>query len=217
MIAVVAGSTGLVGTSLLEQLLKDASFSAVITVGRRASGTSATHIPWDFSPGSPLPELDVFRNDGGVMTSAFFCCLGTTLKKAGSKEEFQKVDQGYVLRFAELALKCNAKHFGIVTAFGANPKSRVFYNRVKGQTEEALRELPWNQLYIYHPSLLLGPRTEKRPAERIMVRLGEQILPFVPSKIGKWIGTEASALARMMILNAKHGKTGSHTIEPSEI
>lgn len=217
MIAVVAGSTGLVGTSLMEQLLKDAMFSSVITVGRRPSGTGASHVQWDFSAESPLPELDIIRPDGGVIQTAFFCCLGTTIRKAGSQEEFRKVDQGYALRFADLALKSGAKHFGIVTAYGASSKSRVFYNRVKGQTEDALKEMPWNQLYIYHPSLLLGPRAEKRPAEQMMVSIGKQIRPFVPAKIGKWIGTESQALARLMIINAKFGKTGTHIIDPSEI
>jgi uncharacterized protein YbjT (DUF2867 family) len=159
----VAGTTGLVGRAILEGLLADGSVAAVHALGRREPGvahpTLTPHVV-DFAALPPLPPLD-----------KVYLALGTTIKAAGSRAAFRAVDFDANLAVARAALAAGARRAGLVSAMGANAKSRVFYNRVKGEIEEALARLPFDGLVTARPSLLTGDREALgqpgRPAERV--------------------------------------------------
>ncbi len=163
------GATGLVGSHTLDLLTGDDRFGRVIVPTRRPlpSGNGPEKIDVrivDFErPESfgPLDGLDV-----GI------CALGTTIKKAGSKENFRKVDFGYCLESARLAREAGATRFLVVTSMSSSPRSLIFYSRVKGELEEALKTLGFPYLGIFRPSFLAGERSEHRPGEALGIKLG---------------------------------------------
>jgi uncharacterized protein YbjT (DUF2867 family) len=135
-----------------------------------------------------------------------FCCLGTTIKKAGSQEAFRAVDHDAVLAFARAAKRAGVRRFLVVTALGADARSSVFYNRVKGEAEQALQALGFESLVILRPSLLLGDRAESRPGERAAIVasrvLGPLLRPFGSRPI------EARTVARAMTALAQAAPQG---------
>ncbi|MGH8493557.1 MAG: NAD(P)H-binding protein [Moraxellaceae bacterium] len=173
--AILIGATGLVGGHLLQQLLDSPVYSKVIAVSRRP--VSASH--------GKLVRVETGSFDllgtalAGMKADDAFCCLGTTIRQAGTKAEFHKVDYGYALEFAHSALRNGVKHFLLVSAIGADARSPVFYNRVKGMLEKEVAALGFPQLSIFRPSLLVGDRVESRPGEAIGARLSALIAPFL--------------------------------------
>ncbi len=139
-----------------------------------------------------------------------FCCLGTTLKEAGSEEAFRSVDFDLPLALGERGLALGARHYIVVSALGADSKSSIFYSRVKGELEDALRQQGWPQLTIARPSLLLGQREEIRLAELLAAPFS-RILP------GKLHGIEAIALARALWRLALETGKGSRVVESDEL
>jgi uncharacterized protein YbjT (DUF2867 family) len=175
-VVALAGATGLVGRSLLEGLLADASVAAVHALGRRRPGLTHpklhAHVV-DFTALPRLPPLD-----------EVYLALGTTIKAAGSQAAFRAVDFGANLSVARAALAAGARRCGLVSAMGADAKSRIFYNRVKGEAEEALARLPFEGLVIARPSLLAGDREPLgqpgRPAEKVALAVSRFLGPLVP-------------------------------------
>ncbi len=173
----LAGATGLVGRALLEGLLADDSVAAVHALGRRAPGVThpklTAHVV-DFAALPPLPPLD-----------EVYLALGTTRRQAGSREAFRAVDFDANLAAARAALAAGARRAGLVSATGADARSRVFYSRVKGELEEALARLPFDGLVIARPSVLVGDRAALgqpgRPLERVALALGRLLGPLVPA------------------------------------
>ena len=165
--ALVVGATGLVGRELGRQLAAEPGFARVVALARRpldeGSGSGVETVIADFD------RLEASRD--ALAASHVFCALGTTIKQAGSQERFRQVDYGYPLRVAELAREAGARHYLLVSALGADPRSRVFYNRVKGEAEAAVSELPFRGVQIFRPSLLLGRRAVRRPGERLAAAL----------------------------------------------
>jgi uncharacterized protein YbjT (DUF2867 family) len=153
----------------------------------------------DFAALEKLPEP--LRGDDA------FCCLGTTRRQAGSPAAFRAVDQGAVLAFAWAARRGGAQRFFTVSSLGADAHSRVFYNRVKGETEEALRVLDFGTLAIFRPSLLLGPRREFRPGEKILAGLMWLAEPLLLGGLRKYRAIPAATVARAM-RRCSHGKPG---------
>ena len=199
MKVMVIGATGLTGAKVVDGLLELADVEAVITPVRRK--TDRVH--------EKLTEHEVNFDDleaSSVLFSvdAIICCLGTTIKKAGSREQFRKVDYGYCLKAAELGRAAGADAFLLMSAIGASSSSTIFYNRVKGELEDAIGNLKYPYLSIYHPSLLLGERTEHRTAEA----LGMRVMPLVNlallGPLDKYRGIEAETVARAMV-NEVHG------------
>jgi uncharacterized protein YbjT (DUF2867 family) len=173
----LAGATGLVGHSILEGLLADASVQSVHVLARRnprvAHARITCHIV-DFSALSPLPPVD-----------EVYLALGTTIKVAGSQSEFRAVDFDANLAVARAALGAGARRCGLVSAMGANAKSGVFYNRVKGELEDALTKLPFEGLVIARPSLLMGDRAAlgqpERPLEKVSAVFMKMLGPLIPA------------------------------------
>jgi uncharacterized protein YbjT (DUF2867 family) len=171
----LAGATGLVGRSILEGLLADASVQSVHVLGRRnprvAHARITGHIV-DFTALSPLPPVD-----------EVYLALGTTIRVAGSQAAFRAVDFDANLAVARAALAAGARRCGLVSAMGASAKSSVFYNRVKGELEEALAQLPFEGLVIARPSLLMGDRVAlgqpERPLEKVSAVFMKMLGPLV--------------------------------------
>lgn len=192
--ALIAGASGLVGGFLLEQLMLAPEYDRVIALGRRP--VAITHpklvqVVTDFA-GLEKVAADLRCDDA-------FCCLGTTIKQAGSPAAFQAVDHAAVLAFAWAAQRNGAHRFFVVTALGADAHSRVFYRRVKGETEEALAVLQFSTLGIFQPSLLLGPRVRKRWGERLGAVLLGLAEPVLLGRWRKYRAIEAAVVARAMV------------------
>ena len=199
----LAGATGLTGEHLLDRLLNEPTVAQVQAPTRRPL---AEH-PHLRNPVGPLAEL-LPQLQGRVDTA--FCCLGTTIRQAGSQEAFRAVDLDLVLAVARRAREMGARHFIVISAVGANRASPVFYNRVKGEMEEALKAMDWPQLTIARPSLLMGPRSEFRIGERLAA-------PFMRWLPGKYRGIGACTLARALWRLALEEEDGVRIIESDDL
>ena len=187
MRAVVTGATGVVGQALLRELSSDPAWTSVMAHARRK--------------GSGLPRVQWHGIDEVVRPAdAAFCCLGTTIRKAGSQDAFRAVDHDLVVRFAKDARLANVKSFHVVSAMGADPASRVFYSRVKGEMERDVAALPLPRVCVYRPSLILAQRAERRPAERAGVAAMRALGRVLPQK---WKGIPSEVVARAMARHAK--------------
>lgn len=181
--AVVAGGTGLVGSRLLELLAAATEYSLVVALARHPSRTAPAAIQWRAADFDRLANvLGDIRGSEAVPLDAF-CCLGSTIKVAGSQEAFRRVDFEYVVRFGRWARSANARRLVVVSALGADPASRVFYNRVKGEAEQALGALGLPSLVVLRPSLLDGERALPRPGERLALTLTRPIRALLPRSI----------------------------------
>jgi uncharacterized protein YbjT (DUF2867 family) len=140
---------------------------------------------------------------------AAFCCLGTTIKKAGSPEGFRAVDLDAVVTFARAAKQKGAKVFLHVSSLGADARSSMLYNRVKGQAEEAVAALGFESVYAFRPSVLDGERAESRPMEKVSLVVGRALGPL----LGKYRPTLVSSVAEAMVSACKRPKPGAHVVE----
>lgn len=213
MIAVIAGATGLVGSHLLQKLIDDNQYTQIISVSRNPLPITSSKlkevIVKDFSKLEESSEK--------LKGDAYFCCLGTTIKLARTKENFRKVDHDAVLYFAKIAKHHNAESFILVSAQGANPKSYIFYNKVKGEVEKDLQELGLQRLVIMHPSLLIGDRKEFRLGEKVFSKLVEGLAPILPQKFKKMAMTPVVDLSERMLKESKQRKSGLSIIEAKYI
>lgn len=205
--AVLAGATGLVGGECLRQLVVRDEYARITVITRRDLGAAARN-PKVRQVVTDLARLDEIQ--GSLRADHVFCALGTTIRKAGSQEKFRQVDQVFPLQLAQLTLAQGARHFSIVSALGADARSRVFYSRVKGEVEEALRAMAWPSLSIVRPSVIAGDRAESRPMER----LAEHLLRFAPAT---WKPVPAADIAAAMIRTALRSPAGVTTIESRHI
>ena len=199
----LAGATGLTGEHLLDRLLNEPTVSRVLAPSRRPL---AEHPHLE----NPVGDPQVFLPQLSGRVDIAYCCLGTTIKQAGSQEAFRAVDHDMVVAFAKRAREMGARHLIVVSAIDADPKSKVFYNRVKGEMEESLKQQGWPQLTIARPSLLLGERMEPR--------LGEQLAGPLSKLIpGKYRGIEACHLARALWRLALEEQDGVRIVESDEL
>ncbi|SFJ74500.1 Uncharacterized conserved protein YbjT, contains NAD(P)-binding and DUF2867 domains [Paenibacillus sp. UNC496MF] len=197
--ALLAGATGLVGFRLLRQLLEDRRCGALTVLTRR--------------PLPPMPQAGGLRDKLTVLTADFdhleqaladveadvvFCALGTTIRKAGSQNAFRQVEQAYPLALGEWAKSRGAGKFIVISAMGANASSGIFYNRVKGEAEEALRAVGLPELHIVRPSLLLGRRDEFRLGEKAAMLLGPLLKPLMRGGLRRYRPVRAEAVAAFM-------------------
>jgi uncharacterized protein YbjT (DUF2867 family) len=207
----LVGATGLVGRECLRLLLADPGFSRIVVVTRRP-----------LSPDVRSPKLDTHvvdfdhlnEYDELFRVEAIICALGTTIRQAGSRTRFRTIDYEYPLAFARLGRKGGCNHFMVVSALGASSRSRVFYNRVKGELEEALRALSYPRLTIVRPSLLLGPRAELRLGEEVAKRVTRWLGPLVPRAFKP---VEARVVATTLVRAAKDPGSGVRVIESGEL
>jgi uncharacterized protein YbjT (DUF2867 family) len=207
--ALLAGTTGLIGSQLLDKLLSSDYYDKVIALTRRVlvrSHPKLVNVVTDFR------HLDQVLKD--LEPDDVFCCLGTTMAKAGSKERFYEVDFYYPLKVATITEGLGAQQFLLVSALGANKNSSVYYNRVKGEVEEAISAVGFGTVHIFRPSLLLGPRQEKRPGEDAAKWLYKVFGFAIPARY-KAISSERVALA--MLARAREDVKGTFVHESLEI
>jgi uncharacterized protein YbjT (DUF2867 family) len=195
--ALLAGATGLIGGFCLLRLLADPSYSEVKVWSRRPIALSHRKLSVELMDFSRMP-VDHEHFD------RVFCCLGTTIGKAGSRKAFKRVDHDYPLALARYAKSAGAGMFLMVSALGANAGSRVFYNRVKGETENAISEVGLPGTIFFRPSLLLGPRRENRIGEKLGIMLSKAVTPLLIGRLSKYRPIEADAVAAAMIYAANH-------------
>ena len=207
----LAGASGLVGGALLRRLLADEEGPRVAAVVRRPLELAAPRLQ------VVVAEIDRLDRTGHPPAGTAFCALGTTMAKAGTEERFRAVDLDLVVAFARAARRAGATRFLAVSALGADPRSRVFYNRVKGEAEEALREVGFDGLALFRPSLLLGARAETRPAERFAA----VVTGFVPwglaGALSRWRPVPADAVAAALLAIAGGELRGVRVVENDEI
>jgi uncharacterized protein YbjT (DUF2867 family) len=212
MKAVIAGATGLIGTFLVDQMKKDKDVSTVTALSRRDKEKEGK-VDWtkvDFDKSTDL------ENACEGADSAF-CCLGTTMKTAGSKEAFRKVDHDYVIAFAEAAKSKGIESFSVVSAIGSDPSSSVFYNKVKGEMENDLENIGFESLHIFHPSLLLGPREESRLGEKIGTVGMKLVSPLMMGSLTKYKPIHVKTVAGAMLKLAKAPEKGVRHFEYEEM
>jgi uncharacterized protein YbjT (DUF2867 family) len=206
--ALIAGSTGLIGKHLLQLLLDSDRYNKVIALTR-------SDLP-------PHPKLEILKVEfeklsdwaNALVGDDVYCCLGTTMEKARSKDNFYQVDFYYPLFIAKAAQSHAAKQYLLVTALGANKESSIYYNRVKGEVEEAIKQVNFKAIHIFRPSLLLGPREEKRSTEsaaKIIYRLFNFLIPK------KYKAIESAKVARAMITLASQEDEGIFIHESDEL
>jgi uncharacterized protein YbjT (DUF2867 family) len=200
--ALIAGASGLVGRELLALLLAAPEYDRVIALGRRPLGLAHPKLTELIVNFAALEQTGAdLRGDDA------FCCLGTTIKVAGSREAFRAVDQAAVLAFAWAAQRAGAKRFFVISAHGADAQSRVFYSRVKGEAEEALQVLGFATLAVFRPSLLLGRRARPRLGERVAAAMLWLVEPLLLGRLRQYRAIEAGVVARAM-LRCSFGRAG---------
>ncbi len=195
-IAIIAGVTGLVGRQLLDILLESVTYVQVIVLVRRK--LNLQHVKLE----QVVVDFDNLSFNSHLKVDDFYCTLGTTIKKAGSQEAFRKVDLTYPVQLTKLFQQHGLKRFLIVTAMGADPSSRIFYNQVKGEVEEQLRLLGLPHLFIFKPSLLLGIRQEFRLGERLAAHLSRLFSWLMVGQLKKYKPIEAKKVALAMYHSA---------------
>jgi len=209
MKALVIGATGATGKDLIKQLLDDKDFEEVDIFVRKPLNLEneklKTHIV-DFE--KPEEWKDFVKGD------VAFSCLGTTLKAAGSKEAQKKVDFNYQYEFAKAAKENNVDDYVLVSAYGANPKSKIFYSKMKGELEEAVKQLHFNKITIFKPGML-----ERKDSERTGEVLGSRIIKFA-NKLGLFESQKplpTNVLAKAMINSSKIKSNGYSSIKLGNI
>jgi len=207
-VALVAGSTGLIGSQLLELLLNDSAYSKVIALSRKPLSISNPKLE------NVVVEASDFKDHSAFKADDVFCCLGTTIKQAKTKEAFRKIDFDYPLTLATIMKANGATQFLLVSALGADKNSRIFYNQVKGEVEEAIGAVGISAYHIFRPSLLIGPRKEHRSGEdaaKVFYKIFGFIIP------AKYKGIESIKVARAMLSFAKVNKPGKFIHESDEM
>lgn len=206
--ALVAGATGLVGARLVELLCADPAWGKIIALGRRKLSPVPPKLDQMIVDFERLAEVELPPID------AAFCCLGTTIKLAGSEAAFRRVDHDYVLAFAQRALAAGAGQFLLVSALGADARSAVFYNRVKGEVEAGLGALGYPSASFFRPSLLAGARRQFRLGERLTLALVGPVRALLPAFIRP---IDDVTVARAMLAAARAAVPGVRIVPSSEM
>lgn len=210
--ALLVGATGLVGGHCLQYLLESDNYDKVVILVRRPLLMEHAKLEEHVVNFDRLDQYTAIINANDV-----FCCLGTTIKVAGSQQEFRKVDFTYTLQTCAIAVKNGADQLVVVTALGANPNSKIFYNRIKGETEQALSKLPCEAIHILRPSLLLGERKESRRAERAGIGAMRGLSMLMVGPLKRYRPIEAKTVAHAMVLVAQEMRPGMNFYESDRI
>jgi uncharacterized protein YbjT (DUF2867 family) len=202
--ALIIGATGLVGEQCLNELLNSVAYEKVIALTRKPIKSPKAKLQClvtDFE------NLDSLKDQ--LKADDIFCAIGTTIAKAGSKEAFRKVDFEIPLKVAEIAKQNGATRFILVSSLGADAKSSVFYSKVKGELEEAVKKLRYDWLVIFRPSILLGDRKEKRTGEQIGRFVAEKFSFLFAGPLRKYAGTPVYLLSKKMVRVAQEKEPSS--------
>lgn len=199
--ALLAGASGLTGGYLLNLLLESPEYSTIIAYVRKSSGLTHPKLKEIVVDWETLQEP--------VAAEDVFCCLGTTIKKAGSQEAFRRVDYNYPLQLAQIQLRGGSQQFLLVSSMGADAKSSIFYSRVKGELENALQSIGYKSLLIFRPSFIAGPRKESRTGEKIGLAIFSILSPLFIGPLKKYAPIQAEHIARAMLRTAQKNDQGT--------
>lgn len=197
--ALVIGATGLTGSHLVKWLCESREYTVVHVISRNKLTFEHPKLEMKIKEFHTIEESDI------DVAHDFFCCLGTTIKTAGSKEAFEQVDLTYPVQMASMAKKRGFVHFLVISAMGANSNSNIYYNRVKGEMEQQLIDLKLPRLSIFRPSLLTGERKEFRLGERIGEGVMQVLNPLMVGPLQKYRSIEAKQVAFAMMQKALYG------------
>lgn len=205
MKVLLLGATGLVGNECLQLLIAEKRVSEIRVFSRSPLLHSDNKITVVLTP---LDEMN--KHSSFFEVDAVLCALGTTIKKAGSQQAFRLVDNEYPVSAATIAKQYDVHHYLLVSALGANAQSSIFYNRVKGETENAIKDCTFKRTTIVRPSLLIGDRKEFRIGEKI----GQFFTPFIPKKYKPVLG---SSVAHALVNELFTEHSGTRIIESYDI
>lgn len=207
--ALLVGASGLTGGHLLNLLLQSDDYKTVIVYVRKSLQLNHPKLI------EKIIDFETFN--ASVEADDIFCCLGTTIKKAGSKQAFIKVDLDFPLKLAKLQMQAGSSKFLIVSAMGAASNAFIFYSQVKGRLEERLKTIGFPALFIFRPSLITGNRIEKRVAEKISIVVFKFINPLFIGPLKKYRSVSAEAIAKAMLYYANNTNIKSGIILSDEI
>lgn len=210
--AIILGPTGLVGSYVLDLLLKNKEYDLIYAVTRRKiekEHPKLKQIPADYE------DLEYLRKV--VCTDDIFCCLGTTIKKAKSKENFEKIDYQYPLNCAKIGAENGCRRFLLVSAIGAHPKSSNFYLKTKGKLEKDIQHFAYESIKIFQPSFLKGNRIDFRLMEQIMLPIVSFFAMIIPTKYSRYYPIEAYDVANAMVKSALNNQIGFHLLQYNEM
>ncbi|AFD08844.1 Rossmann-fold NAD(P)-binding domain-containing protein [Solitalea canadensis] len=201
--ALIIGASGLVGTDCLHLVLENQNIDKVTILVRKLlpiSHKKLTQLIIDFN------LLENYKND--IKADIVFCCIGSTMKKAGTKENYELIDRIYPREIAKIALVNGATHFLLVSAMGANKDSAIFYNKLKGLVENDIKELGYRIVSIFRPSLLVGDRKEHRTGESFWIKLMNIINPLLLGSLKKYRSIKTIDVAKAMVYSSLTLKEG---------
>ena len=203
-IVLLAGASGLTGALTLDALIGAPDVSRVIAVTRRPLGREHSRLA------NRIVQFERLESQlKGTVCDVALCCLGTTLRKAGSQQRFRAVDIDCVLTFARTAKAANARRFVVMSSAGADPNSRNFYLRTKGEMEEELEGVGFESLDILQPSMLLAWRAEMRPLEFLASALMPLAAPLLRGKYAPYRAIAASTVAAALLGATRSGRRGA--------
>lgn len=208
----LTGATGLVGRLCLNLLLEDPYFDQIKVITRRPLyqvHSKLKEFITDFDKLEDLaPEFEA---------TTTICCLGSTIKDAGSREQFMKIDHDYPFQIARLSHRQGNKHFIVISAVGASKNSLFFYSRVKGLMEEDIKTVPFQTISIFQPSLIDGERKEVRVMEELTLKVSRPIGRILPASLKKYSPLPAIDIAKAICHTAKSSTTGIHCYQGEAI
>jgi uncharacterized protein YbjT (DUF2867 family) len=210
--AVVAGATGLIGKSLVYQLLESNHYSRVTVLVRRPMNIKHPKLTVAMVN---FDDTESYHNL--LLADDFYCCMGTTIKDAGSQDAFRKVDYTYPIELAKAAKTKGVNRFFMITAMGADVNSGIFYNRVKGELENELKAIGFGYLGIFRPSLLLGYRSNFRMGEWIAQKLMKPLSFLFFGPLLNYKPIDGFKVAKSMLLTSISEKHGVEIIENQQM
>lgn len=206
------GASGLVGGFCLRELVDDAGYTRVMTFGRRQLPALTRA-----KVSQRISELAMLTADDFRGAQDLFCALGTTIRKAGSQAEFRRIDLELPLHLANEALQAGAEQMVVVSSVGADPRSKNFYLRTKGELEQEVAKLRFGAVHILRPSLLLGKRDEFRLGEAIGMTVAPALDLLTLGKLRRYHSVHAQLVGRAMVAAVRQGTTGVHIYEYRQI
>ena len=210
--AIVVGGSGLIGRKLINVLSQWPEYDEIVSLGRKKiklKNKKLSQLIVDFD------KLEDYAAE--INGHAVFCCLGSTKKKTPDLKEYRKIDHDYPVKLAEIAKKNGVEQFHLVSSLGANKNSSAYYTRMKGETEEDLKKVGTNSLFIYQPSILTGNRTERRPVEKIAGIIMKIIDPLLFGSLKKYKSISAYTVAFAMFKTSLKNKQGTFTYPSDKI
>ena len=209
--AVLAGASGLVGSHCLPLLLQSTQYQQVLALVRRPLDLQHPKLKQLLVDFEHLPSLPEF------VGADVFCALGTTMRQAGSREAFRRVDYDAILAYATVTAQGGAAQFLLVSSVGANGHSSAFYLQVKGELEEAVKRLPFRSVHIFRPSFLMGDRHSERTVERVGTVVAKALDFAFVGMFRKYSAIDGADLAAAMLAAAGRAEPGMHLYEYEQI